>query len=48
MKQKERRTKIKGSYIGSVERGEKYISLADLRLVAKALGVRVRVLVEDI
>ena len=36
------------NYLGRVERGEEHISLAALRRIAKALGVRVRELVEDI
>jgi transcriptional regulator with XRE-family HTH domain len=33
------------NYIGRVERGEEHVSLIALRRIAKALGVRVRVLV---
>jgi transcriptional regulator with XRE-family HTH domain len=36
------------NYFGRVERGEEHVSLASLRRVAKALGVRVRDLVKDI
>ena len=36
------------NYIGRVERGEEHISLIALRRLAKALGVRVRILVKDI
>jgi transcriptional regulator with XRE-family HTH domain len=36
------------NYLGRVERGEEYISIAALRNVAKALCVRVSKLVEDI
>jgi transcriptional regulator with XRE-family HTH domain len=36
------------NYIGRVERGEEHVSLIALRRVAKALGVRVRLLVKDI
>jgi transcriptional regulator with XRE-family HTH domain len=36
------------NYIGRVERGEEHVSLNALRRIAKALGVRVRVLVKDI
>jgi transcriptional regulator with XRE-family HTH domain len=36
------------NYLGRVERGEEHISLASLRRIAKALGVRVRDLVKDI
>ena len=36
------------NYIGRVERGEEHVSLIALRRIAKALGVRVRVLVKDI
>jgi transcriptional regulator with XRE-family HTH domain len=36
------------NYFGRVERGEESISLAALRRIAKALGVRVRDLVADI
>jgi transcriptional regulator with XRE-family HTH domain len=36
------------NYLGRVERGEEHISLAALRRIAKALGVRVRELVADI
>jgi XRE family transcriptional regulator, regulator of sulfur utilization len=35
-------------YIGKVERGEQWISLHALLRVAKALGVRAKVLIEDI
>jgi len=35
-------------YIGKVERGEQWISLHALLRIAKALGVRVRALVEDL
>jgi transcriptional regulator with XRE-family HTH domain len=33
------------NYLGRVERGEEHVSLIALRRIAKALGVRVRVLV---
>jgi transcriptional regulator with XRE-family HTH domain len=33
------------NYVGRVERGEEHVSLIALRRIAKALGVRVRVLV---
>jgi transcriptional regulator with XRE-family HTH domain len=36
------------NYLGRVERGEEQISLASLRRIAKALGVRVSELVKDI
>jgi transcriptional regulator with XRE-family HTH domain len=36
------------NYIGRVERGEEHVSLIALRRIARALGVRVRVLVRDI
>ena len=36
------------NYFGRVERGEEHISLASLRRIAKALGVRVSELVKDI
>jgi transcriptional regulator with XRE-family HTH domain len=36
------------NYIGRVERGEEHVSLMALRRIAKALGVRVRLLVRDI
>jgi transcriptional regulator with XRE-family HTH domain len=36
------------NYLGRVERGEEYISLAALMRVAKALRVRVRRLVSDL
>jgi transcriptional regulator with XRE-family HTH domain len=36
------------NYVGRVERGEEHVSLIDLRRIAKALGVRVRVLVWNI
>jgi len=36
------------NYIGRVERGEEHVSLIALRRIAKALGVRVRVLVWNI
>ena len=36
------------NYIGRVERGEEHVSLIALRRIAKALGVRVRLLVRDI
>ena len=36
------------NYIGRVERGEEHVSLIALRRIAKALGVRVRILVKDI
>jgi transcriptional regulator with XRE-family HTH domain len=36
------------NYLGRVERGEETISLAALRRVAAALGLRVRDLVDDI
>lgn len=36
------------NYIGRVERGEEHISLIALRRLAKALGVRVCILVKDI
>jgi transcriptional regulator with XRE-family HTH domain len=36
------------NYIGRVERGEERVSLMALRRIAKALGVRVRLLVWDI
>jgi transcriptional regulator with XRE-family HTH domain len=36
------------NFFGRVERGEEHISLASLRRIAKALGVRVRDLVRDI
>ena len=36
------------NYIGRVERGEEHVSLIALRRIAKALGVRVRLLVKDI
>jgi transcriptional regulator with XRE-family HTH domain len=36
------------NYVGRVERGEEHVSLIALRRIAKALGVRVRLLVRDI
>jgi transcriptional regulator with XRE-family HTH domain len=36
------------NYIGRVERGEEHVSLIALRRIAKALGVRVRVLLWNI
>jgi transcriptional regulator with XRE-family HTH domain len=33
------------NYVGRVERGEEHVSLIALRRIAKALGVKVRVLV---
>jgi len=36
------------NYVGRVERGEEHVSLIALRRIAKALGVRVRVLVWNI
>lgn len=36
------------NYVGLIERGEEHVSLAALRRIAKALGVRVRDLVRDI
>jgi transcriptional regulator with XRE-family HTH domain len=36
------------NYIGRVERGEEHVSLIALRRIAKALDVRVRILVRDI
>jgi transcriptional regulator with XRE-family HTH domain len=36
------------NYIGRVERGEEHVSLIALRRIAKALGIRVRVLVWNI
>ena len=36
------------NYIGRVERGEEHVSLIALRRIAKALGVRVRVLVWNV
>lgn len=36
------------NYIGRVERGEEHVSLMALRRIAKALGVRVSLLVRDI
>ncbi|MGB8369320.1 MAG: helix-turn-helix domain-containing protein [Limisphaerales bacterium] len=35
-------------YVGKIERGEQWISLHALLRVAKALGVRVRDLVDDL
>jgi transcriptional regulator with XRE-family HTH domain len=42
------RAELHPNYLGWVERGEEYISLASLRSIAKALDVRVRDLVADI
>ena len=36
------------NYLGRVERGEEQVSIASLRRIAKALGVRVRDLVRDV
>ena len=36
------------NYLGRVERGEENVSLAALLRIAKALGVRLRDLVEDV
>jgi XRE family transcriptional regulator, regulator of sulfur utilization len=42
------RADLHPNYLGRVERGEETVSLASLRHIAKALGVRVRDLVRGI
>jgi transcriptional regulator with XRE-family HTH domain len=42
------KSELHRNYFGRVERGEEQVSLASLRRIAKALGVRVSELVKDI
>ena len=40
------RAELHPNYLGRVERGEEHVSVASLRSIAKALGVRVRDLIQ--
>ncbi len=41
-------TGLHRAYIGAVERGEKNVTLKTLKIIADALGVRIRDLVSDV